>query len=241
MPEKILQVGEQYLVPEPVVGYPKETLNNGEWQYEEQYLVNASTVNNYKPAKGTIKNGLLLKEVEITYRYNPGFPNICLLRIVWGEPSYYGGTGGADLGQNKSYETTSTVVEHNIEDHPAFQSATDAQKEFLKANKPTFLVHTVQFTRTIRKAKSSWHPTFSEIVGTVGTLEAPTDLSGATASTWLHTGKHISWTRSDKIVYSDEWTYDAYGWQGTIFPTTTLQQMLDIAKGKTSNNGGNNA
>lgn len=247
MPEKIKQIGEQYLVPEPMVGYPKETLNNGEWNYEEQYLVNASTVNNYKPAKGTIKNGLLLNEVEIIYRYNAGFPNICLLRIVWGE-SFYAGGGGGGGGEplaEISYDVNNTITEHKIEDHPEFQRASEEDKEFIKANVPTFTVHSVTFSRTQRKLKSSWHPTFAEIVGTVGSLEAPTDLQDATASTWMHTGKRISWTKSDRIEYTDEWTYDAYGWQGTIFPTTTLAEMLAIAKGTTPSNssgtGGNNA
>ena len=249
MPEKITQIGEQYLVPEPLVGYPRKTLNNGEWQYEEQYLVNASTVNNYVPAKNSTKDGLLLREVEVQYRYQAGWPNICLLRLVWGENFYAGGGGGGGSGtlQEISYDVNNTITEHKIEDHPAFQSATEEEKELIKANKPTFMVHSVTFSKTLRKLKRSWHPSFIEIVGTVGQLEVPEDLDGATASTWLHTGKRISWTKSDRIEYSDEWTYDAYGWQGTIFPTTTLSEMLAIAKGTTpgssggSGTGGNNA
>lgn len=232
--------GNECLTPVSVQGYPRKTLNNGEWQLEEQFRVNIANVATYIPAKNsTNADGYLLQEVEVTYNEQGGFDNICLVRIVWGESSYAGGGGGTQ-GGNISYDSNSAIVEHRIEDHPEFAKATESEKEFLKANMPSFIVHTVQFSKTERKMKSSWHPSFSDIVDTVGAMEVPADLSGATASTWLHTGRRITWTQSDKLEQTDEWTYDAYGWQGTIFPTTTLAEMLEKARGKKSSGSSSN-
>lgn len=240
----IVHGAENYATPVMVEGYPRKVLENGEWQYEEEFYVASANVANYVPAKNAVNSdGYIFTSAEITSHAMPGMV-ISKVHLMWRENSYSGGGGGGSgTLQEISYDVNNTITEHKIEDHPAFQAASEEEKELIKANKPTFMVHSVTFSRTQRKMKSSWHPSFAEIVGTVGQLEAPEDLTGATASTWLHTGKRISWTKSDKIEYTDEWTYDAYGWQGTIFPNTTLAEMLKIAKGESpssgSGNGGN--
>lgn len=227
----IVHGAENYATPVMVEGFPRKVLENGEWQYEEEFYIASANVENYVPAKNSVNSeGYIFTSAEITSHAMPGMV-ISKVHLMWRENSYSGGGGGTGPLTELSYDCNNTVTEHKIEDHPEFKKATEEQKEFLKANMPTFIVHSVTFSRTQRKLKSSWHPTFAEIVGTVGALEAPTDLQDATASTWLHTGKRISWTKSDRIEYTDEWTYDAYGWQGSIFPTTTLAEMLAIAKG----------
>lgn len=232
--ETIKQYGSNCATPVSVEGYPRRVLSNGEWTYEEQFHVNAANVNTYIPAKNSTNSmGYLLREVEITYREAGGFPNVCLVRIVWGESSYAGGGGGGGSSISRlSYDSNSAIVEHDISEHPVYAQATEAQKELLKANLPKYAVHTVQFNRTERKAKSTWHPTMAEIVGTVGTKEAPTGISDATAATWLHTGRRITWTKSDLLEVTDEWTYDAYGWQGLIGVTTTLAELVALAKAR---------
>lgn len=232
----VIQYGEDFTTPVPVEGYPRRRMESGLWSYEEQYLVSTSTVDTYIPAAGSTQPtyGYPLDSVEVDYNPHGGFSNVCTLRITWKQQEV-NGSGGSGTGTALSrltYESNSAITEHRIEDHPAFQSAGAADQALLRERLPSFTVQTVTFSRTERQRKSSWSPSFSDIVGTVGAIEAPNGLSGTTAPYWLHTSRRNSWSKGDRLETTDEWTYDAYQWTGTIFPQTTLAQLLAKAKGR---------
>lgn len=100
------------------------------------------------------------------------------------------------------FDISSSARQVPIEQWPAYDSLTDDQK---KASSFTEYFQVV----TRREVKSTFEMTEANIIGTVGTLEAPTGVNGCTEGKWYKTEMGIR-KYGEKYEITETWEYSNY-------------------------------
>jgi hypothetical protein len=112
-----------------------------------------------------------------------------------------------------SYRSASTTLSIPIEQHPDYDEAWAESKKGVES----YMVPSVVFTRTRTLDPGNFSLTQSQLIGGVGTLADPPDVSGiGTANRWLQVGKDVQ-IDPDRVVVSDSYHYAGNGWDTDIY------------------------
>lgn len=110
---------------------------------------------------------------------------------------------------DETRSATTSLIEKSIDEHP---NLTEAQKlEAKRIGRNSYFQATITYSYTDTDAEFGW--TQAEIVGTIGTTEAPTGMTGADAAKWLHNQRSITESEDETVTIKNGWQYDENGWQ----------------------------
>jgi hypothetical protein len=150
---------------------------------------------------------LVLRSVRIN-----GQRGMLYATLTYAAPNARSGESAPPIG-SVSYRSASTTLSIPIEQHPNYDEAWAESKKGVES----YMVPSVVFTRTRTLDPGNFSLTQSQLIGGVGTLADPPDVSGiGTANRWLQVGKDVQ-IDPDRVVVSDSYHYAGNGWDTDIY------------------------
>lgn len=212
----VKHVGQAGTALQLLPGYPQRKRVGTQWTLEYRYWCAATSATTLAPAAWAADPaglGLVCREVTVSPHPAPG---MVYMDVTYADPD---DVTFPDEQDTVEYESDTEFREVPIEQDPRVdQYEVDAA---IAANQRIALLNTVTYTRRelVTASGSAWSET--NIVGTVGDIENPTDMTSPTAGKWMHTSRRRRSSGRSKIEVADTWTYDENGWRQFTTTTTT--------------------
>lgn len=235
MPEDVTVIGNEFLEPVVVDGYPRETLDDDGWQMIEKFRVVYDAGKAMVPRVGvTNAAGYVFRRAEL--QPVKAFPGVYEFTFTWGNYTNDGASwNGSDNRSNVTCNTQTTFAEKKIEDHPEWGNLTAEQQQILGKIYKTFTLVTITFRKRTLIHKSSFRFTEPVIVEGINSLSAPPEVEKATPGKWKKTEHEIHWSKGEYVELNEAWQYSADNWANSLEP---FSDLAALAKKKKNENKG---
>lgn len=194
-------------------GYPNATRKGQGWELTFKYWTSLEAVLGLIPAHDTpsTQSGFeACRLTDVTVADN-GIAGMVDLTLVYRNLAAGGGTHAP--GETRK-ESTTSFQDVDIDDPRLVTDLgyTAAQILVMKGRHQKRVdINSVEYTLTTYLDSFAWSQ--SAIVGNVGKIEAPTDMTSPTAGRWLNVGSRVSQTGDGLIEQSTTWKYHVLGWK----------------------------
>jgi len=215
-------VGNSHLKLKPQPGYPRwDRGEDGAEEYQFFYHVANSQVYSFVPPEGkeipspiTGNSPLKVKSISIV-EDGSGAPGVASMLVTYG-PRGTSSFSKLRAGE-ESFESEHRMTERPLEEHPKWDTWTDAQKQELTKERKlkVFRIGQVEHRYTKAYERGGFAYTEANLIADVNELTDPTGIVSPTADKWMKIGRRIIY-RENTIEVEDTWAYDEGGWNNSV-------------------------